>query len=95
MTEFTLFSVPFYADGTTFEPQRDRARLGAQMQAVQDYMLSHEWVTLPELHAALGGSEAGLSARLRDLRKARYGAHTVERKSVGGGLFAYRVRRQK
>lgn len=94
MTAPTLFDAPAYFDGATYCPKHDEARLGRQMQAVKDYMLSHEWVTLPQLHAAIGGSEAGLSARLRDLRKPRFGGYTVDRKRIEGGLFAYRVGRQ-
>jgi len=38
-----------------------------------------------------GGSEASVSARLRDLRKAKFGAHTIERQRVSAGLFRYRM----
>lgn len=89
----TLFEVPPHFDGATYEQKHDEARLGRQFEAVKAYMLNHEWVTLPELQCALGGSEAGLSARLRDLRKPRFGGYTVDRKRIDAGLFAYRVRR--
>ena len=49
------------------------------------------WWTLAELAAEAQGSEAAVSARLRDLRKKRYGQHIVERKYVGNGLWAYRL----
>ena len=43
------------------------------------------------LSPMVGGSEAGISARLRDLRKPRFGGYTVERRRVDGGLFEYRI----
>ena len=61
------------------------------MLAVKNYMLSHGWVTIAKLAQAVGGTENGVSARLRDLRKERFGAYTVERKRISSGLFAYRV----
>lgn len=37
-------------------------------------------------------SETGISARLRDLRKVKFGAYVVERRRRGeGGLYEYRV----
>jgi len=35
--------------------------------------------------------EASVSARLRDLRKEKFGGHVVERRAVKRGLFEYRV----
>lgn len=94
MLEYTLFDVPPYFDGReTYEPSRDQRRLGKQLLAVKNYMLTHEWVSLRQLALAVGGSEQGVSARLRDLRKARFGAYVVERKRVEGAVFLYRVKR--
>ena len=86
-TQPTLF------DGKTFSPERDGARLGAQLEAVRSYMLGHGWVTLGQIVAAVGGSAPGVSARLRDLRKPRFGGYTVERRYVADGLWEYRVAR--
>jgi hypothetical protein len=37
-------------------------------------------------------SEAGISARIRDLRKPKYGSHTIERRATAQkGVFAYRL----
>ena len=49
--------------------------------------------TLAELANGIGCTEAAASARIRDLRKARFGAHEVERRRVSGGLFVYRLAR--
>lgn len=51
------------------------------------------WRTLRELADRAGGSEAGVSARLRDLRKPEFGAYVVERRRREGcaNLWEYRV----
>jgi hypothetical protein len=85
MNEPTLF------DGVTFEPAQDAARLTGQLERVRNLMCDGQWRTLSEIAVRVGGSEAGVSARLRDLRKEKFGAHTVERKRVDGGLWVYRV----
>ena len=77
-------------DGPGIEPQ-DVQRLGTQLEAVRRIMRTGRWVTLAELAAATGGSEAGVSARLRDLRKPRFGSMRIDRRRVGGGLFEYRM----
>lgn len=91
MSTLSLFDLPTYFDGSTYSPEYDRERLSGQLERVRAYMLAHDWVTLAELHTRVGGSEASVSARLRDLRKPRFGAYTVQRKRLEGGLFAYKV----
>ena len=83
-------SVPRF-DGETFDPQRDGPRLTGALEAVRDRMADGRWYTLRELAQAAGCSEAAASARLRDLRKAKFGGYTVEREHVGGGLWRYRL----
>ena len=88
-------------DGQTLEPQ-DVPRLWSQLAAVKDLMMNNglfkgRWMTLRgivdclyvdyDLHA----SEASISARLRDLRKEKFGGHVVERERLSGGLWAYRL----
>ena len=36
-------------------------------------------------------SETAISARIRDLRKAKYGSHTVETKRRSKGVYEYRL----
>jgi len=74
-------------DGKTYQASRDYERLHGQLKAVFDLMSDQRWRTLSDIGTAVEGSEASLSARLRDLRKQKYGAHEVQRESVGGGLF--------
>lgn len=73
----------------------DEIRQGTVFRAVLDVMSDGRWHTLRELSRLTGGSEAAVSARLRDLRKARYGAHDVERRRDpdGNGLHHYRLAR--
>lgn len=78
-------------DGETFEPARDHDRLARQLDAVADVMADGAWRTLREIATACGAPESSVSARLRDLRKPRFGAHHVERRYQGDGVWAYRV----
>jgi hypothetical protein len=78
-------------DGRTYEWRRDHVRLDKQLGRVFQFMQDGHWHTLAEIMLTVNGSEAAISARIRDLRKPKYGSHTVERKSLGGGLFAYRL----
>jgi len=76
-------------DGATFDPARDEIRLSGQLARVYNCMSDGEYRTLQEIRAICGGSEAGLSARLRDLRKTRWGAHVVNRRRRTEGTFEY------
>lgn len=76
-------TLPF--DGDTFDPKKDGARLTGQLKKVMELMRDGEWRTLAEIQAKVGGSEAGVSARLRDLRKQKFGTHMVERRRVHRG----------
>lgn len=79
-------------DGATVADDPDATpRLSSQLLAVHTAMSGGAWWTLAELAVAVGGSEAGVSARVRDLRKPRNGAHVVERRHVGGGVWQYRL----
>jgi hypothetical protein len=80
-----------FFDGPTFNQDLDGPRLRRQLDAVRAAMASGEWLTLRQISLMAKCSEASASARLRDLRKQRFGGHLVERKRVGGGLFAYRL----
>ena len=77
-------------DGPDLTEADDR-RLSTQLLRVQEALADGNWWTLAELARMAGSSEAGASARLRDLRKARFGRHTVERRRVRAGLWEYRL----
>ena len=83
----------FKFDGATFEPEHDEARLSKQLLRVKEVMQSGGWLTLTEIAAMTGDHEQSISARLRDLRKPKFGGHTVDRRRRGepaAGLFEYR-----
>lgn len=82
--------------GVTFEAEHDETRLARQLGAVRALMVDGVWRTLAEIAAITGEPEASISARLRDLRKAKFGSWQVERRARGDrgrGLFEYRVSR--
>ncbi len=67
----------------------DRLRLRTQSERVLAALASGQWVTLAELARIARGSEAGVSARLRELRKL---GHVVDRERVAGGNGLHRYR---
>lgn len=83
--------------GQTFSPARDGKRLAAQFDAVREVMLEKQWRTLTELQTLVSdrygivASLPAISARVRDLRKLKFGGYHVERDYVGAGLWRYRV----
>lgn len=78
-------------DGATYEPKRDKARLKRLLDRVRDYMACEQWHTLLEIQSACGGTETSVSARLRDLRKPKFGGFRVDHEHIGGGVWRYRV----
>lgn len=77
--------------GETYEPAVDRERLFAQLQRVRDFMKDGQWRTLQEISDVTSDPPASVSARLRDLRKPRFGSRCVERRRRSRGLFEYRL----
>jgi len=61
-------------DGATFTPVLDEARLSSSLQRVVKVMRDGQYRTLREIANMAQCSEAGASARLRDLRKDRFRA---------------------
>ena len=78
-------------DGATYERPRDHIRLGKQAKRVWGVLLDGEWHTLHEIAKTTGDPEASISARIRDLRKVKFGGHVVERDFVSNGLWRYRL----
>ena len=80
-------------DGRTYDAAQDHARLNAQTLRVWTVLQAGAWWTLAELSAQTGDPEASVSARLRDLRKPKFGGHHIERARVAtmAGLFMYRL----
>lgn len=82
-----------HRDGATYTAAFDYDRLNQQMKDVWRVVGDHRWRTLRQIAEGSGHPEASVSARLRDLRKRKFGAHVVERErdTATPGLFWYRV----
>lgn len=78
-------------DGETFKQDRDGARLTVQYQDVLNLMSDHQWWSLGAIEVKTGHPQASISARIRDMRKERFGSHRVERRYVMRGLYEYRL----
>ena len=78
-------------DGSDYEHERDSERLKTQLQIIEGFMESKGYQTLQQIADATGFPEASVSAQLRNLRKARFGARTVEKTYIGNGLYSYRL----
>ncbi len=77
-------------DGETYVAARDEARLTTLYERVVGHMADGFDHTLPEIARATGGTEASVSARLRDMRKERNGSHVVDKTYIGNGLWTYK-----
>ena len=77
-------------DGISATPI-DTPRLAGQLAAVFDLMRDGRYRTLAQIAAAVGCLETSASARLRDFRKARNGAHEVTVRYLGNGVNEYRL----
>ena len=82
-------------DGETYDEDFDYRRLKTSLEKIK-HIMSHpkdQWWTLFELAKLTGSSEAGASARVRDLRKEKNGGHTIESARGRNGLWKYRMTR--
>lgn len=78
-------------DGDTYDAARDKDRLVRQLGRVRDVMLDGKWRTLLRIANEVGAPEASVSARLRDLRKVKFGGYIVDRRYLADGLWEYHV----
>jgi hypothetical protein len=63
------------------------------LESVRKLMLDGQWRTLGDIMLGVGGaSEASISARLRDLRKPKFGALPVERRPQKFSVRVYEYR---
>ena len=84
-----LFRADF--DGHTYARGADYARLASLLERVKTHMLDERWHTLSDIQQACGGSVASCSARLRDLRKEKFGGYQIEHERLEDGLWRYRL----
>jgi hypothetical protein len=79
-------------DGKPFDVEIDAERLGHQLETIRIYMLGRsDWRSLLEIERDTGVLTASAGARLRDLRKQKFGGYEVARRRRDGGTFEYRV----
>jgi hypothetical protein len=79
-------------DAPGYDEGRDGRRIARQRARVWQAIYSGGWWGLADIAQTTGDPEASVSARLRDFRKPKFGAHTVERRYVRDGLHHYRLR---
>lgn len=102
MNQPTLFPEPSFAeavaaadfDGPAYSRQDDHERLSGQILRIYDLMRDGIWRTLQEIADRTGDGSASVSAQLRNLRKARFGAHCIDKRPRGersSGLWEYRL----
>lgn len=81
--------------GVTYDAGMDGTRLTTALEKVIALMRDGRERTLAEVASYSGCTEAGASARLRDLRKpkmqARFGSFTVTSRRADRGLWLYRI----
>ena len=80
-------------DGETYIPMIDYKRLKGLLKRVYDIMSDGNWHRLAELAHRAQGSEASVSARIRELRKEKFGGFEVQRKrhKTQKGVWLYRL----
>lgn len=87
-----LAAAPPDFDGETYDAPRDKERLTSQLARVLAAMQDGGWYTLGELAINANAPQQSVSARLRDLRKDKFGKHCVERRHRAAGLWEYRLK---
>lgn len=79
----------------TVEDKRKYKYPGRQLLLVMGVMDDDQWHTLEDIAFRLGASPShpitSISARLRDLRKERYGGQLVLRRYRGHGINEYKM----
>jgi hypothetical protein len=78
-------------DGSTYTHDRDGKRLGQQYLRVFGVMKDGQWRSLSDIRRVTKDPESSVSARLRDMRKERFGSLQVERRYVADGLYEYKL----
>lgn len=81
-------------DGSDYEKELDQSRLTGQIFKIADLMKDEKWRTLEEIESSIDEPQSSISAQLRNLRKVRFGQHTVNKRRRGdrtNGLFEYQL----
>lgn len=90
--ELNLFNNPNF-QGADYVPEKDKVRLTGQIHRVFDCMKDGRWRTFYEIEAITKDPQASISAQLRNLRKDRFGRHTVNKRRTtkNGGTYEYQL----
>lgn len=79
-------------DGESFDKDKDQARLTSNIVKVRQFMSDGEWHTAHDIRRGIGASpDTAILERVRDLRKERFGAFSIESKRREGGTWCYRM----
>lgn len=78
-------------NGDDYVPPRDDPRLTDQYHRIFRVMRDQVWRSLATIERITGDPPASISAQLRHMRKRRFGAHTVNRRYLGDGLYEYQL----
>lgn len=84
----------FDFNGSDYVPYLDQQRLTGQINRIFQLMSDEKWRTLSEIARITKDGEASVSAQLRNLKKERFGSHTILRRRTGlpeNGLFEYKI----
>jgi len=88
-------------DGATYDNTLDATRLTGQWLRVYQVLAGGEWLTLSEIQNAITeryqrhDSQTGISARIRDFRKEKFGSRTVNTRRRGNpkdGVWEYQLK---
>jgi hypothetical protein len=92
--EFDFSKTSPHFNGSDIDPDTDTRRLTGQIQRIYTCMMDGVWRTLGEIQDATNDPQASISAQLRNLRKPRFGSHTISKQHRGNrdcGLWEYRL----
>lgn len=82
-------------DGKTYNEKRDHSPLKVQLDNVRSVMFDGQWHTLAELaaHPRIDALATSCSARLRDLRKTKFGSYVIKKRIRAGTkrLWEYKL----
>jgi hypothetical protein len=76
------------------ETPSNTPRLRTLLDRVRDVLAGQpgQWLTLDLITGMVGSTTtASVSARIRDLRKVKFGAHKIEKRRLYEGVYQYRL----
>lgn len=80
-------------DRAAYDPEADKDRRRKQLGRVYSVLRDGLWHGLPELTERAGGLATSVSARIRDLRKPKFGGREIQARCFGRNVWKYRMAR--